>query len=283
MARPLRIQFPGAVYHITSRGNAQSSIFTDDFDRNFFLKLLAELTQRYNWICHAYCLMRNHYHLLIETPDGNLSEGMRQLNGIYTQKFNHRHGRVGHVFQGRFKSMLVDKNSYLLELCRYIVLNPVRAGLVVDPGDYPWSSYNQTIGQYKQELLSVNWILAQFSNNKRIAQHEYVKFVLSGLGQEPTWKKMQRQCIVGNNKFIKKLEPILQRNSDIKEIPRIQRYASRPPLKDFLHKRMSRQERNDAIIKAHREYGYTQQEIAVHIGFHYSTISKIINQDGVRS
>src|SRR4030042_5793823 len=129
MARPLRIEFPGAVYHVTSRGNARQTIFIDDEDRGGFLDLLSIVVERFNWICHAYCLMGNHYHLLIETPDGNLSKGMRELNGIYTQHFNRRHGRVGHVFQGRFKAILVEKDSYLLELCRYIVLNPVRAGI----------------------------------------------------------------------------------------------------------------------------------------------------------
>ena len=107
MARPLRIEFPGAVYHVTSRGNERKAIFRDDQGRKTFLDTLKDVTLRYNWLCHAYCLMENHYHLLIDTPDGNLSVGMRQLNGIYTQRFNKRHGRVGHLFQGRFKAVLV--------------------------------------------------------------------------------------------------------------------------------------------------------------------------------
>ena len=107
MARPLRIEFPGAVYHITSRGNERKAIFRDDQDRKMFLNTLKDVSLRYNWLCHAYCLMDHHYHLLIDTPDGNLSAGMRQLNGIYTQKFNKRHGRVGQLFQRRFKAVLV--------------------------------------------------------------------------------------------------------------------------------------------------------------------------------
>ena len=146
MARPLRLEFPGALYHVTSRGNQRGNIFDDNDDRRQFLLVLQEVCHRYNWICHAYCLMSNHYHLLIETPDGNLSQGMRQLNGVYTQYFNRRHGRVGHVFQGRYKGILVDKNSYLLELARYIVLNPVRAGLVRSAREWPWSSYRATAG-----------------------------------------------------------------------------------------------------------------------------------------
>ena len=125
MARPLRIEFPGAVYHVTSRGNERKAIFRDDQDRKRFLEALADVTLRYNWLCHAYCLIGNHYPLLIDTTDGNLSIGMRQLNGVYTQRFNKRHGRVGHLFQGRFKAVLVQKDSHLLEACRYVVLNPV--------------------------------------------------------------------------------------------------------------------------------------------------------------
>ena len=126
MARPLRLEFPGAVYHVSSRGNARQRIFFGDADRELFLDTLTQGIARYRWLCHAYCLMENHYHLLIETPRANLSLGMRQLNGIYTQTFNRRHHRVGHLFQGRFRAILVEKESYLLELCRYIVLNPVR-------------------------------------------------------------------------------------------------------------------------------------------------------------
>src|SRR3989338_2410799 len=129
MARAPRIQFEGAVYHLTARGNCRENIFFCDKDRWDFLKILGKAVHDHEWICHAYCLMTNHYHLLIETPKPNLSRGMRQLNGIYTQYVNHAHARVGHVFQGRFKSILVQKDNHLLELSRYIILNPVRAGI----------------------------------------------------------------------------------------------------------------------------------------------------------
>lgn len=130
MARPLRVEYPGGIYHITSRGNAQQPIFLSDTDRESFLDILASIVKRFNWPCHAYCLMDNHYHLLIETPEGNLSKGMRQLNGVYTQWFNRIHRRVGHIFQGRYKAIVVEKEAHLLELCRYVVLNPLRAGIV---------------------------------------------------------------------------------------------------------------------------------------------------------
>jgi len=146
MARPVRIEFPGALYHITSRGDRREDIYLGDGDRRLFLALLAEVCERFNWSGHAYCLMSNHYHLLIETPDGNLSKGMRQLNGVYTQRFNDVHGRCGHVFQGRYKAIIVEKDAYLQEVARYIVLNPVRARMVGDPQDWPWSSYRATTG-----------------------------------------------------------------------------------------------------------------------------------------
>ena len=141
MARPLRIEYPGAVYHVTSRGNEKKPVFKDEKDRLNFLNTLQHANKRYNWICHAYCLMTNHYHLLIETPDGNLAIGMRQLNGVYTQLFNNWHGRTGHLFQGRYKAILIQKDSHLLEVCRYVVLNPVRANMVETPEEYRWSSF----------------------------------------------------------------------------------------------------------------------------------------------
>ena len=146
MARQLRLEYEHALYHITARGSARESIYRVIEDRNQFIRLLAREVTQQGWYCYAYCLMDNHYHLLIETPEANLSSGMRRLNGVYTQAFNRRHQRVGHVLQGRYKSILVDKDSYFLELCRYIVLNPVRAGMVKSPRDFRWSSYRDTVG-----------------------------------------------------------------------------------------------------------------------------------------
>jgi len=146
MSRPLRVELAGALYHVKSRGDRREALYDDDADREAFLDVLAEVVERYNWVCHGYCLMTNHYHLLIETVDGNLSKGMRQLNGIYAQASNRRHSRVGHLFQGGFKGILVDKDAYLLELSRYVVLNPVRAGIVSGPEDWRWSSYRATMG-----------------------------------------------------------------------------------------------------------------------------------------
>ncbi|NJM42879.1 MAG: addiction module toxin RelE, partial [Brachymonas sp.] len=138
MARPLRLEFAHALYHVTSRGDRREDIYLDDADREAWLAVLAQVCKRFNWMVHAYCLMSNHYHLLVETPDANLSAGMRQLNGVYTQHVNRRHGRVGHVYQGRFKAIIVQKDAYLMELARYVVLNPcARWAMVADARDWP--------------------------------------------------------------------------------------------------------------------------------------------------
>ena len=132
MARPLRIEIAGGLYHVTSRGDRREEIYLTDVDREAWLDIFGEVCRRYHWVCHAYCLMTNHYHIVVETVEGNLSKGMRHLNGVYTQWFNRTHGRIGHVFQGCYKGILVEKDSYLLELARYVVLNPVRARMVAD-------------------------------------------------------------------------------------------------------------------------------------------------------
>jgi REP element-mobilizing transposase RayT len=188
MSRPLRIEFPGALYHVTSRGNAQAAIYADNTDRQTFLDPLTQVVQRYHWRCHAYCLMDNHYHLVIETPQGNLSQGARQLNGISTQRYNRRHHRVGHLFQGRYKAILVERDAYLLELCRYVVLNPVRAGMVRSAQEYDWSSYRATAGLgAAPELLCTDWLLAQFGEQCMEAQRRYCCFVSEGVGGASPW------------------------------------------------------------------------------------------------
>src|SRR5512137_282677 len=164
MARALRLELAGGLYHVTSRGDRREDIFLDDADRLAWLEVFAQTCKRFNWVCHAWCLMGNHYHIVIETIEGNLAQGMRHLNGVYTQTFNRTHQRVGHVFQGRYKAVIVEKDSYLLELARYVVLNPLRAGMVKDIADWQWSSYAAMLGiQPAPEWLQTDWILGQFS------------------------------------------------------------------------------------------------------------------------
>lgn len=203
MARPLRIEFAGALYHVTARGNAREDIYDDDTDRQHFLTLLHNTVTRHDWHCHAYCLMDNHYHLLIETCSPTLSKGMKYLNGTYTQYFNRRHQRVGHVFQGRFKAILVQKDAYLLELARYIVLNPVRAQLVRSAKAWHWSSYRATAGHEESPaFLTTEWILAGFGDIKRIAQQSYRDFVKAGKGQPSPWQQLKNQIYLGSDDFV---------------------------------------------------------------------------------
>ena len=280
MARPLRIEYSGAIYHVTSRGNARLAIYEDDQDRRSFIKILGDVIDRYNWICYAYCLMDNHYHLLIETPDGNLSQGMRQLNGVYTQKFNWHHGRVGHIFQGRFKAILVDRDNYLLELCRYVVLNPVRAGIATIPEAYPWSSYRAIAGLDREfSFLNRDWILAQFGKRRRRAERNYRDFVKAASDMVSLWSKVQGQIFLGSAKFVEEMRPLLEGKEALQEVPKVQRFAHRPELKTALSlkSRGDKEERNKAIRSAHFKYGYPLKEIGRHLGLHYTTISKIIN------
>ncbi len=281
MARPLRIEFPGAVYHITSRGNAKQFIFMDDVDRGKFLKVLFSVVERFNWLCHTYCLMDNHYHLIIETPEGNISRGMRQLNGVYTQVFNRRHKRVGHLFQGRYKAILVDKDSYLLSLCRYVALNPVRAGLVKRLEEWRWSSYRASIGEVEKPLfLTVDWILSQFGNNKTRAMAQYKKFVLDGIKEDFPWDALRGQILLGTDSFIEKFRELLKGKEMLQEVPRVQRYATRPTLDElFTEEKLGDRNLRDATTySAYVHYGYTLKEIAKYLEVHYVTISRAINR-----
>lgn len=203
MSRPLRIQYPGALYHVMSRGNAYQDIYLNDLDRRVFLQNLEQCIASHNLICHAYCLMGNHYHLLLETPDGNLSAAMRDINGNYTQRFNARHKRIGHVLQGRYKVFVVEKNLYLLEVARYIVNNPVAAKLVEHPKDWKWSSYRATAGLIQiPQWLKSHFLLSLFSKQKIEAQKLYQRFVKEGLERDSPYNNVKEGVILGSHQFI---------------------------------------------------------------------------------
>ena len=268
MARPLRIEYPGAVYHITTRGNAYQDVFLDDTDREEFLEILEQTVDRFNWLCHAYCLMTNHYHLLIETVDPTLSRGMRQLNGVYTQAFNRRHEQVGHLFQGRYKAILVEKEAYLLELARYIVLNPVRAKMVKKPEEWEWSSYRATAGlEGAPSFLTTDWILSQFADERKKAQRLYRRFVAKETGRSP-WDDLKGQIYLGSEKFIKSIP---KPKTKLNEVPRAQRLLDRPRLKEIF---AEAETEDEGIFKAYHDYGYTMREIAEYLGIHYATVSR---------
>ena len=274
MTRPLRLEFAGALYHITSRGNRQEAIYELDTDREGFLSVLADVCKTYNWECHAYCLMDNHYHLLVETPDANLSKGMRQLNGRYTQNFNRVHHRVGHVFQGRYKAILIEKNSYLQELSRYIVLNPVRAHMVRSAIDWPWSSYRATVGeQVKPAWLNTDWLLAGFAQTKLKAIEAYKLFVREGKGQPSPWGELKNQIFLGDEQFVESMQDKIKDDKLLSEIPISQRRAVPKALSYYANKY---KKRNEAIVFAYASGGYSLKEVGDYFELHYSTVSGII-------
>lgn len=278
MARPLRIEFAGALYHVTSRGDGQEDIYLDDIDREIYLAVLSDVQSRFNWTIHAYCLMDNHYHLLIETPDSNLAKGMRHLNGVYTQRFNRHHKRVGHVFQGRYKAILVQKENYLLELSRYIVLNPVRAHMVRSAKDWPWSSYRATAGlSVNNKWLTTNWILSAFSRRKRDAVQRYRLFVREGRNQPKPWKQLKNQIYLGDDNFVDEMQCNISPDIDLSEIPSSQKRKVAKPLAYYEKKY---RDRNTGITKAYESGGYSLKEIGDYYRLHYSRVSRIVRAKG---
>ncbi|MBV5330659.1 MAG: transposase, partial [Chlorobium sp.] len=260
MTRPLRIEFPGALYHVTSRGDRREDIFFDEADRLLWLELFGLVCLRHNWVCHAWCQMSNHYHVVVETMEGNLSRGMRQLNGVYTQTFNRNHQRVGHVFQGRYRSIIVEKDTYLLELIRYVVLNPVRAGMVNNAADWPWSSYGAVVGTAgRPEWLQTDLILAHFGRSRGKAITGFVDFVRAGVDQPGLWQSLRGQVYLGSKAFIEQVQQRGADQSTVLEIPRIQRRPLARPLAEYRETIVDTQE---AMATAYATGDYTMQEIA---------------------
>ncbi len=228
MSRPLRLELSGGLYHITSRGDRREDIYQDDADREMWLDTLAQCCERYHWGVHAWCHMTNHYHLVVETAQGNLSAGMRQLNGVYTQRVNRRHTRVGHVFQGRFKAILVERDRYLLELTRYVVLNPVRAGMVKHVRQWKWSSYPAMVDSAPcPGWLHTDWLLGQFGAQRTRQIERYIEFVQQGVRGPGIWDRLAGQVFLGSEAFVESMQRELEAAAKHteREIPRLQRRA----------------------------------------------------------
>jgi putative transposase len=276
MARPLRIEFAGGLYHVTSRGDRREDIYGGDEDRQAWLELFGKVCARFNWRCHAYCQMSNHYHVVIETPEGNLSQGMRQLNGVYTQYVNRTHDKMGHVFQGRYKAILVEKDSYLLELARYVVLNPVRVGMVKAAGDWPWSSYRAMAGEAAlAPWLQTDWLLGQFSAQRKRAIAKYIEFVRAGVGLPSLWGELKNQIYLGDDKFVARAQKKISPGDDLSEIPRAHRRAVAKPLAYYEERH---QDRNTAMAVAYLSGDYSMKTIAEYFGVHYATVSRSVGK-----
>ena len=276
MARPLRIEFAGALYHVTARGNARADIYSDDSDRQQFLSLLNNTVNRYDWYCHAYCLMDNHYHLLIETLSPSLSRGMKFLNGTYTQYYNRQHRRVGHVFQGRFKAILIQKEAYLLELARYIALNPVRARLVRSAREWRWSSYRATAGHEENApCLTTDGVLGGFAKTKKVAQQRYRDFVQQGKGQPSPWQQLKNQIYLGDDDFVNDMQGKLDPDQSLKDIPKKQKQVPAKPITYFAERYKTRDE---GMTQAYLSGHYTLEQVGEHFGVSYATVSRAVKR-----
>jgi len=274
MSRPLRLEFEGALYHVTSRGDRREPIFEDDEDRETWLTVLAEGLDRFHASACAYCLMSNHYHIVLQTHRPNLSRLMRHVNGVYTQRYNRRHAKVGHLFQGRFKAVLVDEESYFLEVCRYVDLNPVRARVVKRPRDWTWSSYRAHTGQVEPEA----WLHSR-ELHRRLAPHtplrdgpvKYAEFVAQGKGVKLWEEALQGQIYLGGDAFVKRMQKHMAVSQDV-EIPRAQRRGTAKPLAHYFRQA----DRDQAIVHAYRDGGHTQTAIAQASGLSVSRVSRLI-------
>lgn len=276
MSRPLRIEFPGALYHVTSRGDRREPIFEDDDDRQALLRILAQSLERFDGCCLSYCLMPNHYHFVLETRRANLSRLLRQVNGVYTQRYNRRHDKVGHLFQGRFRAIVIDRDAYLLEVCRYVDLNPVRALLVRRPQDWRWSSYRAHVDlDARPAWLDSTALRQQFSRNKGVSGRRYAEFVAQGRGVRLWEEALRGQIYLGDERFMERMHSKSRNVRGAGEIPRAQRRGKTHPLQVYLSNRRGRDE---GIMRAYRDGGYTQTAIAKELGLSVSRVSRVIRQ-----
>jgi len=218
--------------------------------------------------------MDNHYHLLIETNAPTLSKGMKYVNGTYTQYFNRQHQRVGHVFQGRYKAILVQKNNYLMELARYIVLNPVRAQMVRSTNHWPWSSFLATAGFCESApCLTTDWILSGFSDKKIEGHQRYRDFVRAGRGQPSVWQQLKNQIYLGDENFVNDMQCKIDPGQSLKDIPKIQKQTPIKPLAYFAERYLSR---NESMAHAYMNGHYTLAEVGNYFGVSYATVSRVV-------
>jgi len=290
MTRPLRIEYAGAYYHVTSRGNEQKDVFNSRKDRERFLYYLETATERYGAAIHAYCLMSNHYHLLLETPRGNLSQIMRHINGAYTTYFNVKRKRVGHLFQGRYKAILIEADEYAKELSRYIHLNPVRAGMVERPEAFTWSSYNRYIGKEKSpEWLKTDFMLGYFDKKESSARKKYRQFVELMIGQkyESPLGDVVASTILGDKVFITEIvEKYLDRKKRDRDLPSLRNLSERRSVKEMSEKIYALAEGDKKLAKGmsiyicHRYSGAKLREIGDYFGISESGVTRASQRFG---
>jgi putative transposase len=287
MSRPLRLEFPGAVYHVTSRGDRREAIYRDDADRACQLAVLAQAAERFEVQVLAYCLMGNHFHIVLHTQRANLSRFMRHLNGVYTQAFNRRHGLVGHLFQGRFKAILVDRDSYLLALCRYVERNPVAAKLVKRAEQWPWSSCQAHLGVVPSPpWLDTDglygYLLARAAASARDRERAQALY-RAHIEQEPTgqptiWEAgLRGQVYLGDEVFAERMRAQASGAQRLaKSIPKAQRLAPKTWAQWLA---ACEGERDRALHAAYREGGMTMLALAVDAGLSKTHVSRLIARE----
>jgi putative transposase len=279
MSRPLRVLAPDALYHVTARGNAKVEIYSDDDDRHRFLTILEIVVERYRIECHTYCLMSNHYHLVIGTPEANLSPAIQYLNGQYAQWWNKRHGRVGHLLHGPFKAQLIQDDTYFLQACRYVVLNPVRAGMVNHVQEWIWSSYAATAGLVAcPRFLTTRWVLGTPS---AVTRREYRAFIGADVPDSAVTAALDSDVpIIGSDAFAAAHREEVEQAHPTEVVWR-HRTLGRPTLEELFAGVSGRPARNLCIREARERHHYRVSEIAKHLSLHYGTVSRIASSIGV--
>lgn len=286
MSRPLRIQYPGAFYHVTSRGNERKMVFQSTRDREKYLSYLESAHERYGAVIHTYCLMGNHYHLLLETPRGNLSQIIHHINGAYTTYFNIKRDRPGHLFQGRFKGLLVEKDAHCKELSRYIHLNPVRAGIVKSPSEYPWSSYRYFIGKDKKpQWLTTELVLGDFGGERRKGYRRYREYVEREVSKEleTPFKRVIASTFLGSEEFINniRMEYLEKKKVDRRNIPAIKRLLRGPSPEEIEKTVLKILGKDHALYKkiciylSHQHSGISLDEIGAYFGMKGGAVSQL--------
>ena len=257
-----------------SRGNRKAVIFEDDADRRRFVRLLGEAAGRYRLLCHSYCLMGNHYHAVIECSDANLSAAMSWLNGVFAQYSNRRHGRTGHLLQGRFKSVLIGNDTYLRAANTYVLMNPVKSGLAEDPSEWRWSSYRATVGIEAPPLwLDLSWLNWVFGGRTlRDAQRSFKDFV-SG----PTDESLPNEGLVFGDQTLRgEVRAAIGATLHQSRLPREYRAVARPTLGELFPRHLPKIDRNTRILRAHVVHGYRFAEIGACLFIHPNTIGRVV-------
>ena len=277
MTRPLRVEYPDAYYHVINRGNNQEKIFKNDRDKEKFLQYLEKAAERFSIIFHSYCLMDNHYHLLVQTPEANLSHAMQWINVSYATYFNRKRDRHGHLFQGRFKAILIDADEYLKHLSRYIHLNPVRAKIVASPAEYLWSSYGAFIGQQDTpQFLETNWLLSNFGKHKKQARRSYQDFVekVDAKSLENPSDQVSEGFLLGDGNFIKWVkETFLSGRNDEKEIPQLKKLKPRVATEDVVRVVSEQFKCSENHIIAKGRKNNKAREVAIYLARDMSGVS----------